>query len=115
MSLCMLKELSLCALLSAPVSWRGLCACAGVICARGNWRCERACHTHHEKHVDAVDAVQHEQQRDAPVGQFVLREKIAALFEVVDGGAGAVCGFARLGLTAETRSLSTAPCRPRRH
>ena len=115
MSLCMMKKQSLCTLSCTPVSWRALRARASAVRVRENWRCEKACHTHHEKHVGAVDAMQQEQQRDAPVEQSALRAKNAALVEVVDGGAGAVRGFARLGLTAETRSHGTAPCRPRRH
>ena len=115
LSLCMLKKLSLCALLGEPVSRRRLCARASAVRVRRNWRREWVSHTHHEKHVGAVDAMQQEQQRDATVEQSVLRAENAALVEVVDGGAGAVRDFARLGLTAETRSHGTAPCRPRRH
>ena len=115
MSLSMVKKLNLCALPCTPVGWRVLRACASAGRVPEKWRCKKVWRTHHEKHVGAVDAMQQEQQRDAPVKQSALRAKNVALVEVVDGGAGAVRGFARLGLMAETRSRGTAPCRPRRH
>ena len=81
----------------------------------GDQRCGQAGHTQHKKHACAVVALQHVQYLAAPVELLAPRGKNAALVEVVDGGTGAVRGFARLGLTAETRSRGTALCRPRRH
>ena len=53
MRLSMMKKRSLCALSCTPVSWRGLLACASTIRVREKWRCKKAPHTHHEKHVCA--------------------------------------------------------------
>ena len=66
---------------------------------RENWRCEKACHTHHEKCVGAdARAQQLVQLRNEHQQQLVRVAKIVLRDAVVDGGHVGGRGIARLDL-----------------